>query len=116
MFNMRANWSSVTSRVEDLAARVEDVEQDASFFDDRLADVEFSMVTAQNASVFAEKDYRCVMLGGDPILQYFQHHGADGVRRLLADWSASFRQEVDPESRDWMEAISHSQVFVIPFP
>ena len=95
---------------------MEDLEQDASFFDDRLADVEFSMVTAQNASVFAEKDYRRVMLGGDPILQYFQHHGADGVHRLLADWSASFRQEVDPESRDWMEAISHMQVFVIPFP
>ena len=74
------------------------------------------MVTAHNASVFTEKDYRCVMLGGDPILQHFEHHGAAGVHCLLADWSVSFRQEVDPGSRDWMEAISRSQVFIIPFP
>ena len=92
----------MNTTVEDLDAQVDAVEQDASFFDDRLADVESTMVTAHNASVFAEKDYRQVMLGGDPILQYFQHHGAAGVRRLLADWSASFRQEVDPGSRDWM--------------
>ena len=106
----------MTSKVEDLAARVEYVQQDASFFDNRLADVESTMVTAHNASVFAEKDYRRIMLGGVPILQYFQHHGAAGVHRLLADWSASFRQEVDPGSRDRMEAISCSQVFVISFP
>ena len=46
----------MTSKVEDLAARVEDVEQDTSFFDNRLADVESTMVTAHNAFVFAEKD------------------------------------------------------------
>ena len=81
----------MTSKVEDLAAQVDDVEQDALFFDNRLADVESTMVTAHNASVFAEKDYRCIMFGGDLILQYFQHHGAAGVRCLLADWSALFR-------------------------
>ena len=74
------------------------------------------MDTVHNASVFAEKDYKRIMLGGDPILQYFQHHGAAGVRCLLEDWSASFRQEVDPSSRDCTEALSCSQIFVIPFP
>ena len=59
----------MTTKVEDLAARVDTIEQDASFFDDRLADEESTMVTAHNASVFAEKDYWRVMLGGDPILQ-----------------------------------------------
>ena len=104
----------MTTKVEDLVDRVDPVEQDALFFDDRLADVEFAMVTAHNASMFAEKDFRRIMLGGDPILRYFQHHGAAGVRRLLADWSTLFRQEVDHGSRDWMEALSHSQIFVIP--
>ena len=104
----------MTTTVEDLAAQVDAVEQDTLFFDDRLADVESTMVTVHNASVFAEKDYRQIRLGGDPILQYFQHHGTVGVRRLLADWSGSFRQEVDPGSKDWTEALSCSQIFVIP--
>ena len=69
-----------------------------------------------NASVFTEKDYRWVMLGGDPILQYFQHHGAVAVHHLLADWSELFRQEVDPGNRDWTEALSRIQISVIPFP
>ena len=59
----------MTSKVEDLAARVEDVEQNTLFFENRLADVESTMVTAHNASVFAEKDYRRVLLAGNPILQ-----------------------------------------------
>ena len=41
----------MTTNVEDLAARVDAVEQDASFFDNRLTDVESTMVTAHNASV-----------------------------------------------------------------
>ena len=45
MFNMRAWWTSMTTKVEDLAALMDAVEQDALFFDDRLADVESTMVT-----------------------------------------------------------------------
>ena len=94
---------------------MEQVEQDAVVVQDMVDEVRNDLVASQNALVYAERDHRRIMLGGDEILKYFSAQGADGVRRLLSAWSDSYRREVEPSCRNWAAEIANCQVFVIPF-
>ena len=74
------------------------------------------MVATQDATFYAQRDHRRVLLGGDPLLAHFDSKGPSGLRSLLVDWARDFVAIVDPDARDWSAEAGVALVFATTFP